>query len=83
MQETRRVLATIVMAASFIVGGCHHEVEVPPLPEQKISLLGDRFFDVKALSAERILVSDAGHGHGVEGHVVAATDRFAGLPVPG
>lgn len=28
--------------------------------------------------AERILVSDAGHGHGVEGYVVAATDRFAG-----
>jgi proline iminopeptidase len=27
--------------------------------------------------AERILVSDAGHGHGVEGYVVAATDRFA------
>jgi proline iminopeptidase len=27
--------------------------------------------------AERILVSDAGHGHGVEGNVVAATDRFA------
>jgi proline iminopeptidase len=30
--------------------------------------------------AERILVTGAGHGHGVEGHVVAATDRFAGLP---
>ncbi|MCC6791969.1 MAG: prolyl aminopeptidase [Thermomicrobiales bacterium] len=27
--------------------------------------------------AERVLVSDAGHGHGVEGYVVAATDRFA------
>jgi proline iminopeptidase len=27
--------------------------------------------------AERILVSDAGHGHGVEGYVVTATDRFA------
>lgn len=68
MQETRRVLATIVMAASFIVGGCHHEVEVPPLPEQKISLLGDRFFDVKALSAERILVS------GYRGKILETTD---------
>lgn len=29
--------------------------------------------------AERILVDAAGHGHGVEGHVVAATDRFAGI----
>jgi len=28
--------------------------------------------------AERIVVSDAGHGHYVEGYVVAATDRFAG-----
>ncbi len=27
--------------------------------------------------AERILVADAGHGQGVEGHVIAATDRFA------
>ena len=30
--------------------------------------------------AERLLVADAGHGHGVEGRVVAATDRFAGIP---
>jgi proline iminopeptidase len=29
--------------------------------------------------AQRVLVADAGHGHGVEGHVVAATDRFAGI----
>ena len=28
--------------------------------------------------AERILVDKAGHGHGVEGHVVAFTNRFAG-----
>jgi len=29
--------------------------------------------------AERLVVAGAGHGHGVEGYVVAATDRFAGL----
>jgi proline iminopeptidase len=29
--------------------------------------------------AERVLVSDAGHGHGVEGYVVAGTDKFAGV----
>jgi proline iminopeptidase len=29
--------------------------------------------------AERLLIADAGHGHGVEGYVVAATDRFAGI----
>ena len=27
--------------------------------------------------AERLLVAGAGHGHGVEGEVAAATDRFA------
>jgi proline iminopeptidase len=30
--------------------------------------------------AERLVVGGAGHGHGLEGHIVAATDRFAGLP---
>ena len=29
--------------------------------------------------AERLVVGGAGHGHGVEGYVVAATDRFAGI----
>ena len=46
MQSTRRLLAAVSIAASLAMGGCHPEVEVPPLPEQKISLLGDRFFDV-------------------------------------
>lgn len=30
--------------------------------------------------AERLVVGGAGHGWGLEGYVVAATDRFAGLP---
>jgi photosystem II stability/assembly factor-like uncharacterized protein len=56
MQRTRRVLVALGAAATVFVGGCHREVELPPLPESKISILGDRFFDVKALSAERALV---------------------------
>ena len=47
MQRTRRFLAPALVAATLAVGGCHREVELPPLPEQKISLLGDRFFDVR------------------------------------
>src|SRR6185436_3009432 len=57
MQTTRYVFATMSLVATLALGGCHPEVEVPPLPDQKISLLGDRFFDVKALSAERVLVA--------------------------
>ena len=56
------------IVASLAIGGCHPEVEVPPLPEQKISLLGDRFFDVKALSAERALVV------GYRGKILETTD---------
>jgi photosystem II stability/assembly factor-like uncharacterized protein len=44
------------MVASGWMAGCHPEVEVPPLPEAKISIIGDRFFDVKALSADRAIV---------------------------
>jgi len=39
-----------------LVAGCHQEVELPPLPEAKISVIGDRFFDVKALSPTRAVV---------------------------
>ncbi len=56
MHDTRRVLATLAAVATVWIVGCHREVELPPLPETKISVIGDRFFDVKALSAERALV---------------------------
>ena len=82
MEKTRRLLAALGIAASLAIGGCHPEVEVPPLPEQKISLLGDRFFDVKAISAERVLVvgyrgkvletNDAGRSWNV---IATPTDR--------
>ena len=68
MQTTRRVLATVSIIAGLAIGGCHHDVEVSPLPEQKISLLGDRFFDVKALSSERVLVV------GYRGKILETTD---------
>lgn len=54
--KTRRTLALLTMLAGIGAFGCHPEVEIPPLPESKISLIGDRFFDVKALSPERALV---------------------------
>ena len=72
MEKTRRVLATVSMVATLALGGCHPEVEVPPLPEQKISLLGDRFFDVKALTADHVLVA------GYRGKILETTD--AGRP---
>jgi photosystem II stability/assembly factor-like uncharacterized protein len=76
---TRLALATM---ASVCALGCHQEVELPPLPEAKISVIGDRFFDVKALSAERALVigyggkvletSDSGRSWNV---IATPTDR--------
>jgi photosystem II stability/assembly factor-like uncharacterized protein len=56
MQTTRRALTVLCALAALWTAGCHPEVDVPPLPEAKISVIGDRFFDVKALSAERALV---------------------------
>jgi len=56
MRTTRRALVVLLMVASGWTGGCHPEVELPPLPEAKISIIGDRFFDVKALSADRAIV---------------------------
>ncbi len=56
MQRPRSFLATLGAVAALGLAGCHHEVELPPLPETKISIIGDRFFDVKALSPERALV---------------------------
>src|SRR5438128_2255534 len=69
MLKTRRVLAALSMMGTLATFGCHHEVEVPPLPEQKISLLGDRFFDVKALSADHVLVA------GYRGKILETTDN--------
>lgn len=68
MQRARRVLVVLTAAASIWIGGCHQEVELPALPEAKISVIGDRFFDVKALSAERALVI------GYRGKVLETTD---------
>ncbi|HEY2385856.1 MAG TPA: YCF48-related protein [Candidatus Binatia bacterium] len=56
MRTTRRALVVLLLVASGWTAGCHPEVEVPPLPEAKISIIGDRFFDVKAMSAERALI---------------------------
>ena len=68
MHDTRRALATLAAAATVFLAGCHSEVELPPLPEAKISVIGDRFFDVKALSPDRALV--IGYG----GKVLETTD---------
>jgi photosystem II stability/assembly factor-like uncharacterized protein len=54
--KARRTVAVLTMLAGMGVLGCHPDVELPPLPEAKISIIGDRFFDVKALSPERALV---------------------------
>lgn len=56
MRTTRRALVVLLIVAGGWSAGCHPEVEVPPLPEAKISIIGDRFFDVKALSPERAIV---------------------------
>src|SRR5438093_719474 len=56
MRTTRRAFVVLLVLASGWTAGCHPEVELPPLPEAKISIIGDRFFDVKALSADRALV---------------------------
>src|SRR5437867_990936 len=56
MQTTRRALTALSALAALWIAGCHQEVELPPLPEAKISVIGDRFFDVKALSPQRALV---------------------------
>jgi photosystem II stability/assembly factor-like uncharacterized protein len=68
MLSARRVLALLVAVSGVWGGGCHREVELPPLPELKISILGDRFFDVKALSPDRALVI------GYRGKVLETTD---------
>lgn len=68
MGTTRRILAAALLVAGFAVAGCHHDVELPPLADPKISLLGDRFFDVKAVSAERALVV------GYRGKILETTD---------
>lgn len=68
MHGSRRARATLIAAASVWIAGCHQEVDLPPLPEAKISVIGDRFFDVKALSPERALV--IGYG----GKVLETTD---------
>lgn len=56
MRTISRGFMVLMIAASGWTAGCHPEVELPPLPEAKISIIGDRFFDVKALSADRALV---------------------------
>jgi photosystem II stability/assembly factor-like uncharacterized protein len=64
-----RILVVLTLLASGWVAGCHREVELPPLPEAKISIIGDRFFDVKALSPERALVI------GYRGKVLETSDN--------
>lgn len=68
MLHARRIVAVVVAAAGLWGAGCHREVELTPLPAAKISVLGDRFFDVKATSAERALV--VGYG----GKILETTD---------
>ncbi len=54
--NARRTFVVVAVLVGIGAVGCHPEVELPPLPELKISLIGDRFFDVKALSPDRALV---------------------------
>lgn len=68
MQSVRLVLVALTVFGSMWIVGCHGEIELPPLPEAKISIMGDRFFDVKALSPERALVI------GYAGKVLETTD---------
>lgn len=63
--KARLVVAVLTAVAGI---GCHQEVELQPLPEAKISVIGDRFFDVKALSPERALVI------GYRGKILETTD---------
>ena len=56
MRTMRWAPLVVFSVAMGITAGCHPEVELPPLPEAKISIIGDRFFDVKALSPERALI---------------------------
>jgi photosystem II stability/assembly factor-like uncharacterized protein len=80
--KARPSLAVLTLLIGVGALGCHPEVEMPPLPESKISIIGDRFFDVKALSPERALVigyrgkiletNDAGRTWDI---VAAPTDR--------
>ncbi len=56
MRTMRWAPLVLFSVAMGITAGCHPEVELPPLPEAKISIIGDRFFDVKALSPERALI---------------------------
>ncbi len=48
------VFAQLLAALFFL--GCHQEVELTPLREPKISLIGDKFYAVKALSEKRAMV---------------------------
>ena len=68
MRTSRALIVLLIVVASGWVAGCHPEVELTPLPEAKISIIGDRFFDVKALSAERALVI------GYRGKILETTD---------
>src|SRR6185369_14116501 len=68
MRTIPRALVVLMLVASGWTAGCHPEVEVPPLPEAKISIIGDRFFDVKALSADRALII------GYRGKILETTD---------
>jgi photosystem II stability/assembly factor-like uncharacterized protein len=56
MPHAGRIVAVLIIVGGLWSAGCHREVDLPPLPEAKITVLGDRFFDVKATSAERALV---------------------------
>ena len=56
MRHAKHIVAVLIIVGGFVGAGCHGEVHLTPLPEAKISVLGDRFYDVKALSAEHTLV---------------------------
>jgi photosystem II stability/assembly factor-like uncharacterized protein len=55
----RRRLAAVTVPLSFVAcilgSSCHHEVEVPPLPERTLYVT-DRFYDVQALTKDRAFV---------------------------
>src|SRR5262249_33251364 len=59
--------AGIVLVA--LVMGCHHEVEMIPLIERTIYPRTDRFYDVQAMSKDRVIV--VGYG----GKIVETRDR--------
>ncbi len=69
MGYRRAIGVFLLLCGASLCSGCHQEIELPPLKEQKISLIGDKFYAVKALSEKRALVV------GYRGKILETTDQ--------